>query len=322
MSLFTTDAALLSDAPGEPRCDANDQRVTSHAIQRGSDVWRTLLPMLTTAALQRGHIRSAALAYEHALAQFEHTDSGIVATRTLLDAVSAGDARSQRRQLDGETVLIASQSATADGLPRFTIGLTVDELDLRDAQQFALDEAHQGAQPEVRNFLDDVLRDDDGMLDLDPGAGAALFTALTHPSAAITAHAWCVDRMQQNILRRNARAAQCCARVTLHDATFSTASIAALRPPSRYIVHLGRERTEILDDVLTVSAQRPLAVAWQRDTLHSSAVARTLRQAGMDSFALAVRDGESELVPLERARNAAYGFALTDAFIATLDRGD
>ncbi len=84
---------------------------------------------------------------------------------------------------DATRTLIPSASLTAEGLPRFVVALPRDASDtLLYSVQREL--SSQGADAELRNFLDEILTDELGYIDFDPGIGFAALTAATAPVPA------------------------------------------------------------------------------------------------------------------------------------------
>jgi hypothetical protein len=116
--------------------------------------------------------------------------------------VEAQSAAKERRAVDewlaehhGDALrtLIPSASVNTDGQPRFVVAMPRDgDEALMEAIRAEL--SGQGADGELRNFLDEVLVDDLAYIDFDPGVGFAALTAATAPVpatavCAVTDHA-------------------------------------------------------------------------------------------------------------------------------------
>jgi hypothetical protein len=117
----------------------------------------------------------------------------LVAKAPFIDAVSAAaNATNERKTVDSwlaEThgdatrTLIPSASLNTDGLPRFVVAMPRDASDaLLDAVTQEL--SHDGADSELRNFLDEILIEDMAFVDFEPGIGFAVLTAATAPIPA------------------------------------------------------------------------------------------------------------------------------------------
>lgn len=108
------------------------------------------------------------------------------------DVSDAASMISQRRIVDGwlaehhgdaTRTLIPSASLTTDGVPRFVVALP------RDAgpalvSAITAELSHDGADSELRNFLDEILIEDLAYIDFDPGIGFGALTAATAPVPA------------------------------------------------------------------------------------------------------------------------------------------
>lgn len=117
----------------------------------------------------------------------------LVGRAPFLDDVSAAASlTTERRVVDswltehhGNAVrtLIPSATLNADGVPRFVVALP------RDAgaallSSISAELAQDGADTELRNFLDEILIEDLAYVDFDPGIGFAALTAATAPIPA------------------------------------------------------------------------------------------------------------------------------------------
>ncbi|MEP6781992.1 MAG: hypothetical protein ABJC26_18985 [Gemmatimonadaceae bacterium] len=89
---------------------------------------------------------------------------------------------------DSPRTLIPSASLTTEGLPRFVVALPRDASDalLLSVQR---ELSSEGADPELRNFLDEILTDELAYIDFDPGIGFAALTAATAPVPATYVYA-------------------------------------------------------------------------------------------------------------------------------------
>ncbi|MEP6834010.1 MAG: hypothetical protein ABJB74_11475 [Gemmatimonas sp.] len=117
----------------------------------------------------------------------------LVAKAPFVDVVAAAaNANSERRVIDfwlaenhgdAARTLIPSASLNADGLPRFVVALPRDA---GDALVHAINSelSHDGADSELRNFLDEILTEEMAFVDFDPGVGFAILTAATAPVPA------------------------------------------------------------------------------------------------------------------------------------------
>lgn len=108
------------------------------------------------------------------------------------DVVAAASHTTERRSVDrwlaeqhGEAhrTLIPSATLNTDGIPRFVVALP------RDAGPALLtaitaELSQDGADSELRNFLDEMLIEDQAFIDFDPGIGFAVLTAATAPVPA------------------------------------------------------------------------------------------------------------------------------------------
>jgi hypothetical protein len=111
-----------------------------------------------------------------------------------LDAVdSARNAAAERNTVDqwlaadhGDALrtFIPSATLTGAGIPRFVVAVPRDA-DQRVLHAISSELAGNGADAELRNFLDEILTDELAFIDFDPGVGFAALTAATAPVPAI-----------------------------------------------------------------------------------------------------------------------------------------
>lgn len=117
----------------------------------------------------------------------------LVAKAPFIDTVAAAASASSERKTvdewlaekhgDASRTLIPSALLTADGLPRFVVAMP------RDASDALIDSitrelSQEGADSELRNFLDEILVEEMAFIDFDPGVGFAALTAATAPIPA------------------------------------------------------------------------------------------------------------------------------------------
>jgi hypothetical protein len=84
---------------------------------------------------------------------------------------------------DAARTLIPSATLNADGIPRFVVALPRDAGPLL-INSIAAELSEDGADTELRNFLDEILIEDLSFIDFDPGVGFAVLTAATAPVPA------------------------------------------------------------------------------------------------------------------------------------------
>lgn len=108
------------------------------------------------------------------------------------DVAAAASLTTERRAVDNwlaehhgdaARTLIPSATLNADGVPRFVVALP------RDAgpsliNSITAELSQDGADTELRNFLDEILIEDFAFVDFDPGVGFAALTAATAPVPA------------------------------------------------------------------------------------------------------------------------------------------
>lgn len=117
----------------------------------------------------------------------------LVTKAPFIDSVAAAASASTERKTvdewlaethgDAARTLIPSAMLDAEGLPRFVVALP------RDANGALLDSvtrelSQEGADSELRNFLDEILVEEMAYIDFDPGVGFAALTAATAPIPA------------------------------------------------------------------------------------------------------------------------------------------
>lgn len=117
----------------------------------------------------------------------------LVAKAPLVDAVAeAANATTERnvvdfwlaeRHGDAARTLIPSASLNAEGLPRFVVALPRDAGDAL-IESITAELSYDGADSELRNFLDEILIEELAFIDFDPGVGFAVLTAATAPIPA------------------------------------------------------------------------------------------------------------------------------------------
>ncbi|MCA0375346.1 MAG: hypothetical protein LCH84_06735 [Gemmatimonadetes bacterium] len=310
MSLFATDAASLTATL--------DPWVAAPTVSRPEEALAELLPTIVTDALARGHVRAAAMAFEQAMALLPLDHPAMQVARRAIDACSAQDAARQQRHLAGELVVVPALTESAPGVPRFYVGATAEELG--DATvQFALhEESDTGHQAELRNFLDEALLAHDAYVDLDPGAGFAVLSALTLTTGAVAIVQ--PDVLLAAFIARNASGVG----ATLDDApvphfagTIEAACTAITA--ARAIVHLGRTPSAIVEPFLPGWGAGAVAVAWDATEPASNACTQqALEAAGFTTFMLAQGDEGIELRPWRDDCGAGTAFSLSDGFMATL----
>jgi hypothetical protein len=332
MSLFATDAALLAPAPhnsagASQQCDDDAEALVvsrsgvrpAVAFASAADVWCALLPQLTQHALRHGAVRSAALLVESAMSVMQDDDPAISQALRLVDAAAATDAAIQCRQLAGDMCVLPSQTTHTSGEPRFLVGIAWDEISHGAVQSFVQHELADGADVELRNFLDETLRPTDVLIDLDPQVGVCALTTLSAANGAGRVHVWQRDPVLLRLLQRNVTAAGYGERCTLTAGTPGTSELSRFAGDSRLVVHLGAESTDTIAAALGSWAPHACCIAWSTQAEWApDCVAAVLDTAGFHSFVLAVRDDALELVPYAANEEAAYAFALSPAFVASL----
>jgi hypothetical protein len=314
MSLFATDASLLSMV-GE--CEAPDSHVGEPA-----EALAELLPIAVHDALSRGHVRSAAMLFEQAMELLSLEHPAMQGARQALDACAADDAAKQQRLLAGELVILPSLTERRPGVPRFDFGVMETELAHPVVYAFLQAERTVGADAELRNFLDEAMLAHDTLVDLDPGAGAAMLSAMTLTDGTLVASQ--PDPMLSVVLTRNATALA----ATLGSATLPTVvdtlDDACLQVQDRRtIVHLGRMPVAAIAPWLRAWQAYPVAIAWDAsDDAQAPHTSAELETAGLPSFLLIDEDGAMALRPYAAGHGATMAFALSDRFIDSLAGDD
>ena len=312
MSLFATDATLL----GPSALVASAVSAASAADR----AWTTQLPFVIDAALRRGHVRAAALLHEVASSHLDLDSAALRAARVLIDHTAAADAAMQRLQLEGDAVVIPSLTEVSPGQPRFLVGLHWDELSHPDVQDFVKHELVNGHQAELRNFLDDVLSRTDEFIDLDPGVGVGVLTALTVPTNVATVRVVQRDPMLHAILQRNVHRVSDAPTVELlSSAQHAKQGLFASAGASRSIIHVGSRGLDGLHDALADIPTRAVAIACMVSGDARTDTLSALTQAGCSLFVLVSNASEFELMPFEDECGAAYVFALSPRFVASLE---
>ena len=334
VSLFATDANLLNDArsasvsparSGAPRKNSPAIAATIPADASSvaplplADLWSQLLPALVDSALARGLVRTAAMLHETATEQPGVSPNAVSISRQRIDACAAVDAALQQRQLHGELAFVPSLSPASDGTARFMTGLCWDELAHPTVASFVDEELRDGAQAELRNFLEETLRDGAVLLDLEPGVGTAIASALTWPGGRVTARAWQPDRVLHALIARNATHAGCAARLDLQAHAASAAELHSRTMPTNAIIHIGSQAVAPFKAVLKLFAQRSAAIAWRADLETSDIQADALSALGYTPFVIGVRDGAMELVPWQDDDGATMAFALSRNYVNLLE---
>lgn len=334
MSLFATDATLLGPSTavaGAMRRDVPSESATASApayehVQTTASidtpdspaVWSARLPVVVDAALRRGHVRAAALLHEVATSHLSADDPALLASRALIDGAAAADAAIQQRQLAGDALVIPSLTEVRPGQPRFFIGLQWHEMAHPIVQDVVTRELSDGSQAELRNFLDESLCATDTFLDLEPGIGIGLFTALSAPNGVAGVYAVQHDAGMHAILRRNIDRSCPATRVALRADLGGVAE--CLRSArGRIIMHVGTRPLDALQSSLTHMRTRAAAVILDLTSDNASASLATLDSMGFQSFALVSHAGEIELMPFEEGCGAEYAFALSPRFINSVE---
>lgn len=315
MSLFATDSSLIEPVVAS---------WTDQPSEQPADALAALLPQLVADALQRGHVRSAAMTFEQAASLLPFDHPAMQHARRLLDQCASADAAVQQRQIAGELVVIPSLTEYAPGAPRFQFGVTEAELGHPTVLAFLRAEQDTGAQAELRNFLEQALLGDDNYIDLDPGAGAGVLSACTMSSGRMVAVT--ADPVLQQLIARNAQQFGRDEGVTPSDQQVPLVQIVSdiaeatdLITPARTIVHLGSLPASSV--VSAGSGWRDHAIAFAWDAADASVafyVQQELEQLGASSFVMVEEDGEMTLSPFRIGCGATTAFALTERFIDTL----
>ena len=217
--------------------------------------------------------------------------------------------------------LVPSVQHASDGSARFTV-TSHDPEALALACQ--LEHGPHGIQAELRMFLDDALCGGDVFLDLAPGLGFAALGAATcgHDVTVVTA---VDDSRAASRLQESAHLSACAERVviTTTDQVESVA-ISRIRGAGLVLLHLG-DAGDVVHRVASVlmlhRSERIGAVAWRcgpsnEEVEGVATAAAELGALDLSHFALAWRDGRSELVPADVAASNDYIFSVSSAMIA------
>jgi len=312
MSLFATDTSLLA-----PAMDGwNEQQ----SPERPAEAMASLLPQLVSDALQRGHVRSAAMTFELAASLLPFDHPAMQQARMRLDQCAEADATLQQRQIAGELVIIPSLTGHASGAPLFHFGVTEMELGHPTVMAFLRDEQDTGAQAELRNFLEQALLHRDDYIDLDPGAGAGVLSARSLSSGRVVAVT--DDAVMQQLIARNARHLE---GVNAPEGTASIelvndiAHATALVTPMRTVLHLGTLPVSAIAEHAAGWSDHAIAYAWDAsDAATAFYVQQELEQLGASSFVMAEDESGLSLHPFRIGCGAATAFALSDRFVDTL----
>ncbi len=334
MSLFATDATLLgrsgraagavtceTPSVGAPATAQAHERVppTASTDSQGSiAAWSARLPFVVEAALRRGHVRAAALLHEMATGHLSHDDPALLAARALIDGTATADASIQQRQLAGDALVIPSLTEVRPGHPRFFIGLTWDEMAHPEVQDIVTRELSEGSQAELRNFLDESLCATDTFLDLEPGIGIGLFTALSAPNGVAGVYAVQHDTGLHAILRRNIDRSRDAAKVVLSTDLSGVMQFAS-GSRGRLIMHLGAQPLDALTSTLAHLRARAAAVVLDLTSDIAPASLAMLHSMGFHSFVLVSNADDTELMPFEVGCGAGCVFALSPSFIASVE---
>lgn len=312
MSLFATDSSLMETAIGS----------WSPTPSAGlpADVLASLLPQLVADALSRGHVRSAAMTFEQAASLLPFDHPAMQTARQLLDRCAATDTALQQRQIAGEMVIIPSLTESAPGIPRFHVGVTEAELAHPAVVAFLQAEQETGAQAELRNFLEQALLDADRYIDLDPGVGAGVLSALSLASGPIVAVPG--DDTLRALLARNAgQVAGAERRPGASPVQFAAdiAEACATVTAERTVIHLGDLPVSTIAMYAASWHAYPIAFAWDASDASVAPYAQQeLEQFGASSFVMAEDEEGLTLSPFREGCGATTAFALTESFIDSL----
>jgi len=218
-------------------------------------------------------------------------------------------------------LVVPSVQLARDGRPRFLVtGHDAEEL----AIACRLEHGPHGIQAELRTFLDDALCVGDVFLDMVPALGFAALGAATSGQDVSVVTAF-DDSRPADRLFASARLSACGERVVI-AATAELDSVASslIKDAGLVTLHVG----DAGDVVLRMAAVRGLhrsdrigAVAWRcgpsdGEMVGVATAAAELEALGFSHFALAWRDGRSELVPAYVAASNEYVFSISRAMIA------
>lgn len=122
----------------------------------------------------------------------------LVAKAPFIDEVAAAANATSERSLidewlaehhgDATRTLLPSASLNAEGLPRFVVAMPRDA-SAAQIESVTHELSHNGADSELRNFLDEILIEEFAFVDFEPGVGFAMLTAATAPVPATAVYA-------------------------------------------------------------------------------------------------------------------------------------
>ncbi|HEY0931753.1 MAG TPA: hypothetical protein VGE27_17650 [Gemmatimonas sp.] len=313
MSLFATDTSLLAPVM--------ENWTDQTSAESPADAIASLLPQLVADALQRGHVRSAAMTFEQAAALLPFDHPAMQHARELLDRCSAADAAMQQRQLAGEMVVIPSLTERAPGVARFHFGATEAELAHPTVMAFLRAEQDTGAHAELRNFLEQALLHGDHYIDLDPGVGVGVLSARTMSSGRMVAVT--ADATLQQVIARNAQYLSAeiaeLAGATPVQVVSDIADATAMITPQRTVLHLGTLPVSSIAEHAAGWRDHAIAYAWDASDASSAFyVQQELEQLGASSFVMAEDEEGMSLSPFRIGCGATTAFALSERFIETL----
>jgi hypothetical protein len=183
-------------------------------------------------------------------------------------------------------------------------------------------ELADGVQVELRNFLDEVLRDDDLYIDLEPEAGVAVLTALSAPTGRPQIVAVQADATLRACVTRNITAADGGETATVLSDASGIAKIMTRAASQRVILHTGHAAAETIASRLTALQHHAVAVACIiDDATDLDALGDVFDSAGLLPLMLVSADDECELAAFDPNVGATYCFALSPSFVESLESG-
>lgn len=236
---------------------------------------------------------------------------------------SGARARSAASHASDETIVaLTSSTRLPDGRPRFDLWLPLARLaDPPTFAAYAREVVGETHEPELRSFLDDVLRDGDTFVDLAPSLGLAALTAATAPRppsrvVLVERDASSRSRLQQILTRRSPR-------LDVRVAPDLRLALAEDVPgPGHTLLRVGDPaESEVVASVVAEqpAARRPSAIVWPAVEPASIRLAlQYLDGCGYLTVALSIADGE---VAIDRVPDAAHDVcivALTEAYFRRL----
>ncbi len=318
MSLFSTDTALTQPG-GDARWGEAQPGDPAEALAK-------LLPMLVAHALSHGNARTAAITLESASSLLPDTHPAMQSSLSLIDSCSELDAAMVQRHIAGDVVVMSSQTASAPGKPRFHFGASRTEL-MHPAVLALLNAelVEAGAQPELRNFMEVAFLPGDHYLDLEPGAGAAVLTAISLFAGRVIVVT--TDELLHTLIARNASQQYTIPASTEHSAkpefteSLEAACTRAFSNASqRTLVHLGNLPVAAIAQQLRARRGQPFAIAWNAsDAALAGLIQHEFEEFGASSFTIGE---DAEGLALQRFRpdcGATTAFALNESFIESLD---